>query len=190
MSSHSVNPEEFVQVMRRTLKEHWQRFTIQGVILVILGALAVAVPQIASIAVTAFVGWLLFLAGFARGVSLYRAPHAPGYWSSLLLSVLTAILGLVLALFPLQGAVTLTILLIAYFILHGIASFIFAFAVKQDTSRWVLIIIGGIIDFILAGLVIAGWPSTATWVLGLYVGINMLFTGFALIFAALGARSA
>ncbi len=189
MASNTVNPEDFAQQLRRTLKEHWQRFLVQGIILVILGALAVAVPQIASIAVSAFVGWLLFLAGVARGVSLYKAPHAPGYGSSMLLAVLTAILGLVLALFPVQGAVTLTMLLVAYFVIHGIASFIFAFAVKQDTGRWVLIIFGGIIDFILAALVIAGWPSTAVWVLGLYVGINMLFSGFALTFAALGARS-
>lgn len=190
MSANAMNPEEFAQEIRRTLKEHWQLFVVQGVILVILGALAVAVPQIASVAVAAFIGWLLFFAGGLRALSLIRSPHAPGYWSSLLLAILTAILGLVLALFPIQGAVTLTILLVAYFIVHGIASFIFAFSVKQDTSRWVLIVLSGIIDLILAGLVIAGWPSTAIWVLGLYVGINMLFTGFAFIFAALGARSA
>jgi uncharacterized membrane protein HdeD (DUF308 family) len=81
-------------------------------------------------------------------------------------------------------------LLTAYFIVHGIATFIFAFSVKGETGRWVLLLISGLIDFLLAGLVIAGWPSTALWVLGLFVGINMLLTGFAFIFAALGARSA
>ena len=53
-----------------------------------------------------------------------------------------------------------------------------------------LLLISGLIDFLLAGLVIAKWPSTALWVLGLFVGVNMLLTGFAFIFAALGARSA
>ncbi len=190
MSSPSVNQEDLDTAMRRSLKDHWQLFTVQGVLLVILGALAVAVPQLASIAVSAFIGWLLFFSGVMRAISLFRATHAPGYWSSLLLAILTAILGLVLAIFPIQGAYTLTMLLTAYFIVHGAATFIFGFAVKPDTSRWVILIFSGLIDFLLAGLVIAGWPSTAFWVLGLYVGVNMLLTGFAFIFAALGARSA
>ncbi len=190
MSSPSINEEELVGAMRRSLKDHWQMFVVQGIILVILGALAIIWPVIASVATAAFVGWLLFFAGVFRTVSLFRSPHAPGYWSSLLLAILTAILGLVIALFPLQGAVTLTMLLTAYFIVHGIASFIFAFSIKDDTGRWVLMLLGGIIDLALAGLVIAGWPSTAVWILGLYVGINLLFTGFALIFSALGAREA
>jgi uncharacterized membrane protein HdeD (DUF308 family) len=190
MSSPSVNREELVTAVRRSLKDHWQLFVVQGILLIVLGALAIAVPQVASVAITAFVGWLLFFAGTMRAISLIRSPHAPGYWSSLLLSILTAILGLVLALFPIQGTLTLTLLLVAYFIVHGVASVMFAFSIKGDTGRWVLLILSGIIDFVLAVLVISGWPATGVWVLGLYVGINMLFTGFALIFAALGARSA
>jgi uncharacterized membrane protein HdeD (DUF308 family) len=190
MSSPSVNQEEFVNTVRRSLKDHWQMFVVQGILLVILGALAIAVPQVASVAISAFVGWLLFFAGTMRAISLIRSPHAPGYVSSLLLAILTAILGLVLALFPIQGAFTLTLALVAYFVAHGIASFFLAFSIKGDTGRWVLLILGGIIDLVLAGLVISGWPATGIWVLGLYVGINMLFTGFAFIFAALGARAA
>ncbi|MGO9546821.1 MAG: HdeD family acid-resistance protein [Rhodomicrobium sp.] len=190
MSLPGIDEKEFIGEMRRGLKDHWQMFVVQGILLAILGALAIAWPVMASVASAAFVGWFLFLAGVFRGVSLFRAPHAPGYWTSLLLAILTAILGLVLALFPLQGAVTLTMLLTAYFIVHGIGSFILAFSIKGDTGRWVLLLIGGVIDLVLAGLVIMGWPSTAFWILGLYVGINLLFTGFALIFAALGAREA
>jgi uncharacterized membrane protein HdeD (DUF308 family) len=190
MTSPSINEEELVGAVRRSLKEHWQLFLIQGILLVILGALAIAVPVIASVAVAAFVGWLLFFAGLFRAISLYRAPHAPGYWTSLLFSILTAILGLIIALFPLQGAITLTMVLTAYFIVHGISSFAFAFSIKGDTGRWVLLLLGGIIDLALAALVIAGWPNTSVFILGLYVGINLLFTGFALIFASLDARAA
>ena len=190
MTSPGINEEELVGAVRRTLKEHWQMFLIQGILLVILGALAIAVPAVASVAVAAFVGWLLFFAGLFRAISLVRAPHAPGYWSSLLLSILTGILGLIIALFPLQGAITLTMVLTAYFIVHGIASFVLAFSIKGDTSRWVLLLLGGIIDLALAALVIAGWPSASVFILGLYVGINLLFTGLALIFAALDARAA
>jgi uncharacterized membrane protein HdeD (DUF308 family) len=190
MSSPSIDREEFEIAVRKSLKEHWRSFTIQGVLLVILGALAIGVPALASVAVAVFIGWLLFFAGGMRTISLIRAPRSPGYWSNLLLAILTAILGLVLALFPLQGAVTLTTVLTAYFIVHGVATFIFAFSIKADTGRWVLLLLSGVIDLLLAGLIIVGWPSTALWILGLYVGINLLLTGFALIFAALGARTA
>lgn len=190
MSSPSINQEELAGEIRRSLKDHWRLFVVQGILLVILGALAIAVPVLASVAFAAFVGWLLFFAGLFRAISLVRSPHAPGYWSSLLLAILVAILGLVIALYPLQGAVTLTMLLTAYFIVHGIFSFIFAFQIKGDTGRWVLPIFSGIVDLVLAGLVIAGWPGTSFWILGLYVGINLVFTGFALIFSALGAREA
>jgi uncharacterized membrane protein HdeD (DUF308 family) len=190
MSSPTIDRAELEGAMRRSLKDHWQLFTVQGVLLVILGTLAIAVPQLASIAFSVFIGWLLFFAGVMRAISLVRSTHAPGYWSSLALAILTAILGIVLALFPIQGAVTLTMLLTAYFIVHGVATFIFGFSIKADTGRWILLIFTGLIDFLLAGLVIAEWPSTAFWVLGLYVGVNMVLTGFAFIFAALGARSA
>lgn len=190
MSSNSISREELEREVRRTLKEHWQLFVIQGIILVLLGAAAVAVPQIASIAVSALVGWVLFFAGGLRAITLYRSPHAPGYGSSLALAVLMAILGIVLALFPIQGAATLTIALVVYFIVHGIASLALAFSVRRDTSRWVLLGLSGLLDLVLAAFVIAGWPLTGIWVLGLYVGINLLFTGIAFIFAALGARAA
>jgi uncharacterized membrane protein HdeD (DUF308 family) len=185
-----IDREKLVSAMGRGLKDHWRLFTIQGVLLVILGMIAVAVPRFAAVAATDFIGWLLFFTGLMQAVSLVSSTRAPGYWSSLLLAVLTAILGFVLAWYPLQGAITLTMLLTAYFLVHGVATFIFAFSVKGETGRWVLLILSGLVDLLLAGLVIAEWPSTELWVLGLFVGVNMLLTGFAFIFAALGARSA
>jgi uncharacterized membrane protein HdeD (DUF308 family) len=190
MTMPNIDRVELEGAMRQSLKEHWRMFAIQGVLLAVLGTVALTVPVIASVTVAVFVGWLLFLAGVMRAFSLFGAAHAPGYWSSLLFSVLTAILGLVIALFPLPGAITLAMVLTAYFIVHGISSFALAFAIKSHTGRWVLVLAGGVIDLALAGLVIAGWPGSSVFILGVYVGINLLFTGFALVFAALGARSA
>ncbi len=185
-----IDPNEFGAAMRRRLKAHWRLFTFQGVVLVILGTIAVALPRFAAIAATDFLGWLLLFSGLFGAVSLVSSTRAPGYWSSLLLAILTAILGFVLAWYPLQGAITLTMLLTAYFLVQGIATFIFAFSVKGETGRWVLLLLSGVVDLLLAGLVIAEWPSTDLWVLGLFVGVNMMLTGFALIFTASGARSA
>ncbi len=188
MSLTGIDEEKLAGAVRRGLKDHWQMFVVQGLLFALLGALAIAVPVIASVAIAAFAGWLLVFSGVFRAVTLVRAPHAPGYLPSLLLAILAASVGIIIALFPLQGAVTLTMLLTAYFIVHGIASFMFAFAIKGDTGRWVLVLLGGLVDLALAGFVIAGWPQSSEYVLGLYVGVSLLFTGFALTFAALDAR--
>lgn len=182
--------EEFNRIVKRTLKQHWRLFTVEGVLLALLGAASVIVPQVASIATTILIGWLLFVGGVFRLATTVGAKHAPGYWSSLLLSVLMGLLGALLALWPVQGVLTLTVVLIAYFFAHGVASMIFAFSIREETVRWVWILLSGIVDFALAALILSGWPGTAAWVLGLLVGINLMFTGIALIFAAVGAREA
>ena len=104
--------------------------------------------------------------------------------------LITAALGFLLAWYPLQGAITLTMVLTAYFIVQGVSTLIFAFSIKEETGRRVLLILSGLVDLLLAWFVLAEWPSTELWVLGLFVGVNMILTGFALIFTALGSRSA
>lgn len=180
--------KELEAAVQKGLREHWKWFTAEGVLLALLGAAAIAVPVLASIAVSAFVGWLLFFAGVFSAISTIRSPRAPGYLWHILLSALMAILGLVLALFPVQGSLSLTLVLTAYFIAHGIATIAFAFSIKPDTGRWILLLFVALVDFVIAAFVIAGWPSTGLWVLGLFVGIELLLTGLSLIFAALGAR--
>jgi uncharacterized membrane protein HdeD (DUF308 family) len=174
--------------LRQTLHDNWGVFLVQGILLVIGGAAAILLPQVATVAFSIFLGWLLLIVGAVHFVSLLTSRQMPGFWGSLLLSALMVILGGLLIFRPLQGVISLTIALVAYFIIHGFATLYLAFSLRMDTSRWVWLLLGVVLDFLLAGLVIAGWPNTAGWILGLYVGINMLFAGFALIFAALGAR--
>jgi uncharacterized membrane protein HdeD (DUF308 family) len=92
---------------------------------------------------------------------------------------------------PLTGALSLTLVLTAFFIVEGIASVMYAIEHRnQLTGRWGWMLLSGIIDLILAAIIIAGLPGTAAWALGLLVGINMLFGGTAMIGMALAARHA
>jgi len=89
----------------------------------------------------------------------------------------------------LSGVVTLTLVLIVFFTIEGVASIMFALEHKGELSgRWGWMLASGIIDLILAAIILAGLPGTAAWALGLLVGINMLFGGSALIGMALHAR--
>jgi uncharacterized membrane protein HdeD (DUF308 family) len=116
--------------------------------------------------------------------------HAPGFWWSLLSAVLGIVVGVWLLVSPVAGAVSLTFLLIVFFLIEGVASIMFALDHKRElTGQWGWMLASGIVDLVLSAMIFAGLPSTAAWAIGLLVGINLLFGGTALIAMALRARS-
>jgi uncharacterized membrane protein HdeD (DUF308 family) len=174
----------------QSIRDHWGLFLVEGIILVVLGILAIVVPVVATIAVAIFLGWLFLISGVVGLVSTFWMRHAPGFWWSLISAVLAIAAGIVLLGWPVSGAISLTLLLIVFFIIEGVASIMYAFEHKKELSgRWAWMLVSGIIDLILAGIIWAGLPGTAAWALGLLVGINMLFGGAAMIGMALHARS-
>jgi uncharacterized membrane protein HdeD (DUF308 family) len=189
----STNPSEMSQLqsaIAQSIREHWVLFLIEGIILVVLGILAIIVPPLATITFTLFLGWLFLISGIMGLITTFWARHAPGFWWSLLSAVLAIAAGIVLLVEPLRGAITLTLLLIVFFIIEGVLTIMYAFEHKKDLSgRWGWMLVSGIIDLILAAIILVGLPGTAAWALGLLVGINMLFGGSALIAMALHART-
>jgi uncharacterized membrane protein HdeD (DUF308 family) len=189
----STNPSEMGQLqsaIAQSIREHWVLFLIEGIVLVVLGILAIIVPPLATITFTLFLGWLFLISGIMGLITTFWARHSPGFWWSLLSAVLAIAAGIVLLIEPLRGAITLTLLLIVFFIIEGVLSIMYAFEHKKDLSgRWGWMLVSGIIDLILAAIILIGLPGTAAWALGLLVGINMLFGGSALIAMALHARS-
>lgn len=171
-----------------TIHAHWKLFLAQGILMMVLGVLAVAVPNIATLAVEIFVGWLFFAGGIFRAISVWHSRHAPGFVWSLLAAVLSVVLGLILIFHPLAGVLTLTMVLVAFFIIEGIASIVAAIEHRRHLGSWGWVLFSGIIDLLLAYLIWQGWPSSAAWAIGLLVGINMLFLGLSLVMTALAAR--
>jgi uncharacterized membrane protein HdeD (DUF308 family) len=181
---------EFQSRLSQAVREHWKLFLTEGIILVILGILAILLPPLATIAVTILIGWLFLISGVAGLITTFGARHAPGFWWSLLSALLGIAAGAVLLLWPLSGAISLTLLLIVFFIIEGVLSIMYAIEHKRDlTGQWGWMLVSGIIDLVLAAMIWAGLPSTAAWALGLLVGINMLFGGSAMIAMAMHARS-
>jgi uncharacterized membrane protein HdeD (DUF308 family) len=117
--------------------------------------------------------------------------HAPGFWWSLISAVLGIVVGVLLLARPISGAFSLTVVLVAFFIIEGVVSIMFALDHKRELSgQWGWMLVSGIVDLVLAAFVFGGLPSTAAWAIGLMVGINMVFGGTALIAMALHAKNA
>ncbi len=143
-----------------------------------------------TLAVAIFLGWLFLISGIVGLITTFMARHAPGFWWALLSAVVAIAAGLLLVEWPVSGAISLTYLLIAFFVIEGVVSIMYALEHKKELSgRWAWMLVSGIIDLVLAVMILAGLPSTAAWALGLLVGINMLFGGTSMIAMAMHARS-
>ena len=176
--------------LSQAVRTHWKLFLTEGIILVLLGVLAIVVPPLATIGVTIVIGWLFLISGVAGLITTFGARHAPGFWWSLFSTILGIAAGVVLLGWPISGAVSLTLLLIVFFIIEGVVSIMYGLEHKRElTGQWGWMLFSGIVDLILAGMIFAGLPGTATWALGLLVGINMLFGGASMIAIAMHARS-
>jgi len=171
------------------VRRHWVLFLSEGILLVVLGILALLAPVMASVAATVFFGWILFLSGLLGLISTIRARRAPGVWWSLVSALIGMAAGVLLLGWPVLGALSLTAVLIAFLFAEGIVSIMYALEHRNALSgRWGWMLASGIIDVTLAVLLILGLPGTALWALGLILGINLIFGGWALIFMALHAR--
>ena len=189
MSTTTPTPQDVRAALGRALHEHWGLFLAEGIILVILGLLAIVVPPLASLAVTIFIGWLFVISGIAGLIMTFMARRAPGFWWSLISAVIALIAGALLLWQPVLGVLSLTFVLIAFFLIDGILSIILAIEHRRElVGRWGWILVSGIVDLIIAAIIWAGLPGTAAWALGLLVGIDLVFGGTALIMVALHAR--
>src|SRR5215831_16598456 len=183
--------DEQLRAFPQSVYEQRVCFSREGVLLVVLGSLAIVIPSLVTVAVTIFLGCLFLISGIVGLVTTFWARHVPGFWWSLLSATLVIAAGIVLLGWPVWGAMSLTLLLIVFFIIKGVLSIMYAFEHKKELSgQWGWMLVSGIIDLILAAIIWAGLPGTAEWALGLLVGINMLFGGVAMIAMALHARTA
>jgi uncharacterized membrane protein HdeD (DUF308 family) len=190
MTDPTTAANDAVAAIRKSVHDHWRLFLIEGIVLLILGLLAILVPQVASLAVTILLGWLFLVSGVLGLISSFWARGAPGFWWSLLSAVLTIVVGVLLLGWPIAGVLSLTYLLIAFFFIEGVASVMFAIEHRRElTDGWVWMLLSGIVTLILGVIILAGLPGTAAWALGLLVGIDMVFGGSALLAIALAARS-
>jgi uncharacterized membrane protein HdeD (DUF308 family) len=190
MPNHDSDIEGIQAAVATSLRAHWALFLTEGIVLVILGTAAIVLPPIATVAVEIVIGWLLLVSGVVGLLATFWMRRAPGFLWSLLSAILGIAAGVVLLRWPLSGVLSLTLILTVFLVIEGIASIMFALEHRRELSgRWGMMLFSGIVDLILAGIIFSGLPGTAAWAIGLLVGVNLVFGGFALIAMALHART-
>lgn len=163
-----------------TLKQNRSLVLFEGIALVVLGVLAIALPVLFTFGIEQFLGWLFLFSGIIQGYRAFKTRESPGFWASLASALLAIIVGGLLLWKPMAGVLSLTILLTIAFFFEGIIKTWLAFSLR-DFPNWGWLLLSGILALAMAAIIYAGWPGTAMWVLGLLVGINLLFYGYALL---------
>jgi len=189
MTSSNPTLGEVQRALNETMRTYWVLFLIQGVIMMILGVLAVLWPQFSTVAADIYIGWMFLFSGIVGLVTVFWAPSIPAFLWSLLTAALSLIVGVLLLWHPVAGIVSLTLALIAFFIVEGLFQIVAAI-VHRDAlpGSWGWMVMSGIADLLLAWLIISGWPGTASWAIGLIVGVNLITSGLAITMAALAGR--
>lgn len=162
-----------------TLQEHRTAFIVESILLVILGIIAIVLPFLATLSFELLIGWILVIGGIVQLYKSIKSIKEPGGAISLMAAIIYIVIGALMLLYPLQGILTLTLLIGIFFILEGIAKIAFSFELKP-AENWGWLLFSGIISLIMAAIIFWGWPATALWVIGILIGVNLIFYGISL----------
>jgi uncharacterized membrane protein HdeD (DUF308 family) len=173
--------------MRDTIKRHSMWYLLQGALMVIAGIIALIFPVFSSVTVVLMLGWLLIFSGIFQAISLIGATNVPHFWLQLISVTLSILIGVLFVRNPGQGLVTLTMLLIVFFMVGGMAKIIFALTIRPFPN-WAWVLASGAIGVLLSFYLWSSMPVTAVWLLGLLVGIQLISEGAAQAYMAWQVR--
>ena len=189
MTFDNPNLSDMQRAVRDAFGAHWRLMMFQGVVMIILGVLAVAAPVIATIAIDIYVGWLFLFSGVIGLIALFSSHHIPAFLWSLITAALSIALGILLIWKPVEGALSLTFVLTAFFLVEGVFQIATSLVYRDSLpGTWGWMLASGVSDLLLVAIIVLGWPATGVWVLGLLVGINLFMSGWAIVMMAFAGR--
>ena len=159
-----------------------------GVLLIGLGLLAIVLPFFATLTVTFLLAWIFAIGGVAKLIDAYQHRRSGRTGVKVLTGVLSLLLGILLFANPLQGILSITLVLGIVVFIEGAIEVVLAFQMRPD-ANWAWVLVSGILSVILGVLIWSQWPSNAPWILGVLVGVSLLTTGLWTLMISLAARS-
>ncbi len=169
-------------------RKNWGWFLALGILLVLLGIGVASSSYYATVFSVIFFGIFLICAGIIQIVQAFLARHWSGFFISLLLGALYLITGFICASKPVVAAVNLTLWIAAFCFVAGLYRMLTSLILRFDQWGWVFF--NGAVTFILGALIYSNWPLSGLWVIGLFIGIDLILSGWSWIWLSLTARSA
>ena len=169
------------------VRHHWRWILASGIAFIGLGSMAFAYSVLVTLASVFVLGWALVFGGLFQSLHAFKVSQWSGFLLELLLAILYGVVGLVMVTHPESGAMSLTLLIGAFFLVTGLFR-IFAGTMLHPPGRaWLLL--SGVVTLLLGLLIWMEWPASGLWVIGTFVAIDMIFSGSWLIMLALNARN-
>jgi uncharacterized membrane protein HdeD (DUF308 family) len=162
---------------------NWGWFLAFGIVLVVLGVAAIARAVTATVVSMVFFGWLLVFAGIIEFVDAFMVGQWAGFFLHLLAAILFGVVGLLMLLKPVISAEAVTFVMAIFFLVAGLYQLVGS--IWTHVPGWGWQALNGVVASIMGGLVLAEWPVSGLWVIGLFVGIDLIFAGWSWITLAL-----
>ncbi len=169
--------------------KHWGRFLVWGIVLVILGIAAISASTFATLLSVVVLGFLIFFSGIVILLDTFSFwwSRWGSFWLHLIVALLYIAVGIILIMNPVEGSISLTLVLGIFYLIIGAFRIIFSSTARSPQWGWSLF--NGFITFLLGILILASWPASSLFILGLFIGIDLVFLGWTYVMTALAARS-
>ncbi len=174
---------------RESLQNQWGWVFFFGILLLILGTLAIVLPLYAGLAVALTLGWLFMLEGIFQIIHAFRMKIGGGLILNVILGLLGLAAGILLLIYPMRGLLTLTLFLTIFLVAQGIFRILLSLQLRRQ-GAWGWLFFGGLLSLALGIMIYAQWPSSALWIIGLFIGIDFIFTGWSMIMASMTLKQA
>ena len=170
----------------KAVGQHWGWFLAKGILMIIVGTLALGSYVMVTLFSMIFLGWLMIFAGVVEAVHAFWKKEWGGLFLNLLVGVLYIVVGFMVLANPTASAMTLTLIMAIFFILDGIFRIIIA--VTMHYPRWGWMLLNGIVTLILGIIIWQQWQQLGLRIIGLFIGIDLIFSGWAWVMLSLAAR--
>ena len=168
------------------LRRHWGWYLILGIVLIVLGTIALGSALVMTIASVFFFGWLLIVGGVMEVVHAFWHKRWAGFFLDLLTGALYVVVGWMMVTNPKESALLLTLIIAMFLVFEGVFRIVAALTARYPHWGWVLL--NGVISLVLGVMIWRQWPYSGLWVIGLFVGIEMLFNGWSLVMLSFAGR--
>lgn len=187
----SYSVETASQILRDSVQNLFRKYSIwylaQGALMVLAGIFAIAFPALSSFAVVGVLGWLLIFAGLLQGTGLIGSRSSQAFPLHIVSSVLFVIVGIIFLRNPADNLMTLSVLLLVLLMVQGISRIVFALTIRPLT-HWIWVLASGIVEIVIAIIILVGMPITALWLIGVLLGVALISEGAAMAWLAWNIR--